>query len=113
MNSLETLMYLMGEKIYGNPSGCCDEESSGQPDVNSGRLVVAGPVPSWIEDLLILLPDFKLCEDLNLRSGDVVLVTDPQSSLRNSGIRCIIGYKGKKTLWNSILASGVLHARSS
>jgi hypothetical protein len=112
MNSLETLMYLMGEQIYGCPSGVCDSPDSSQSG-SSGCLAIVGPVPSWLSDLQILIPHIRIDPGAESEAGDWVLITDPAVAAEKSGFNCIIGYKGKKTLWNSLLASGMLYGRQS
>ena len=113
MNSLETLMYLMGERIYGCPSAVCDDSSDSTQPGSSGCLAIVGPVPSWISDLQLLVPHIRIEYGTEPAAGDWVLITDPAMAAEKSGINCIIGYKGKKTLWNSLLASGMLHGSQS
>lgn len=73
-----------------------------------GRLLhVAGPRPGWLPDLLLLLP---FCQEAAPGTvpgaGDVVLVTDP--ALGGVPGTSLDGTAGKKTLWRSLLASGLL-----
>lgn len=113
MNSLETLMYLMGEPIYGSPSVVSDDSPDGAQPGSSGCLAIVGPVPSWIGDLQIMIPHIRIEPGADPAEGDWILITDPAMAAEKSGINCIIGYKGKKTLWNSLLASGMLYGRQS
>ncbi|MBQ8706945.1 MAG: hypothetical protein IJ523_02520 [Succinivibrionaceae bacterium] len=106
MNNLQTLLYLMNDRVYGNPGHEATDATGGE---NSRRLFVAGKTPAWLDDFMLLFPDLGSAEEGDAKpgAGDLVLLTEETAARPDGGI-VLDAAGGKKKLWYSILASGLL-----
>ncbi len=106
----------MGDKLYltmedGNKA-TPSQEMTNNDSVPKGKIYILGNRPAWINDVLLLLPNYQEAQNNNeqIHPQDIFLITD-QNQRAPANMICINGSAGKKTLWRSIISSGVLNGQ--